>query len=61
MRKTLIVAKPDGICLVAGEGVITRRGGDIHVKSSSRLTDERRQIIRELKPHLLALLVIEDA
>lgn len=61
MRQDLDSAKA-WLTLLRSEGfVITRRGGDIHLKSSSRLTDERRQIIRELKPHLLALLVIEDA
>ena len=61
MRQDLDSAKA-WLALLRSEGfVITRRGGDIHLKSSSRLTDERRQIIRELKPHLLALLVIEDA
>jgi hypothetical protein len=40
---------------------LSRVGGAIHLKPSSRLTQERREIIHELKPHLLALLLIEDA
>ena len=39
---------------------LTRSGSAIHLKPSGKLTQERREIIRELKPHLLALLLIED-
>lgn len=50
------------LALLRREGfTLTRVGGDIHLAPSSKLTDERRQIIRELKPHLLALLLVEDA
>lgn len=61
LRQDLESAKT-WLALLRKEGfTLTRRGGDIHLTPSSKLTDERRQIIRELKPHLLALLLIEDA
>ena len=61
MRQDLELAKM-WLALMRDEGfVFTRSGGNIRVTQASRLTDERRQTIRELKPHLLALLVAEGA
>lgn len=61
MRQDLDSAKTWLSLLRRAGFTLTRRGGDIHIAPSSKLTDERKQIIRELKPHLLALLLIEGA
>lgn len=61
MRQDLESAKT-WLALWRREGfTLTRVGGDIRMAPSSKLTEERRQIIMELKPHLLALLLVEDA
>lgn len=61
MRQDLESAKV-WLALLRQEGfTLTRNGGDIILKPSGRLTQARREIIRELKPHILALLLIEDA
>jgi len=39
----------------------SRSGGKIVVKPSSKLTDDWRSAIRLLKPHILAVLISEDA
>lgn len=52
-RGWLTVLRTDGFAL-------WRDGANIVVSPSRKLTDDRRQAIRELKPALLALLVVED-
>jgi len=61
MRQDLESAKTL-LAILRREGfTVTRRGGTIRIVPGSNLTDSQRQDINELKPHLLALLLVEDA